>query len=125
MPRQETPTSTRRVNFTSGSINQSLIVEILLQVAIVRVQQPSTANLSQGNDMWIIGPDCALTLNLLCPCVNFTFIRDSHSSSKLRLLSPTSEFRRTLFKFFKQLAADYQPATSFVEPIKELLSCRR
>ena len=75
--------------------------------------------------MWIIGPDCALILDLLCPCVNFTFIHDSHFSSKLRLLSPASEVRRTLFKFFKQLAADYQPATSFVEPIKELLSCRR
>ena len=75
--------------------------------------------------MWIIGPDCTLTLDLLCPGVNFTPIHDSHSSSKLGFLSPASKFRRTLFKFFKQLAADYQPATSFVEPIKELLSCWR
>ncbi len=75
--------------------------------------------------MWIIGPDCVLTLDLLCPCVHFTFIRDYHSSSKLGLPSPASKVCRTLFKFFKQLAADYQPATSFVEPVKELLSCRR
>ena len=57
--------------------------------------------------MWIIGPDCTLTLDLLCPCVNVTFIHDSHFSSKLRLLSPAYEFRRTFFKLLKQLAADY------------------
>ena len=122
MPRQEAPIPTRRVNFTSGIVNQALIVEIFLQVAIVRVQQSGTADLSQGNDMWIIGPDCVLTLDLLCPCVHFTFIRDYHSSSKLGLPSPVSEVRRTFFKLLKQLAADYQSAIPFVEPIKELLS---
>ena len=91
MTELEAPVLTRRVNLTSGIVNQALVLEILLQVAIVRVQQPGTADLSQGDDMWIIGPDCPLTLDLLCPCVNFTFIHDSHLSSKLGLLSPTSE----------------------------------
>ncbi len=125
MPALEAPIPTRRINFTSGIVNQVLVLEILLQVAIVRVQQPGTTDLSQGNDMWIIGTDCARTLDLLCPCVNFTFIYDSHFSSKLGLLSPAPKVRRTSFKLLKQLAADHQPATSFVEPFKELLSCWR
>ena len=57
--------------------------------------------------MWIIGSDCTLTLDLLCLRVNFTFIHDPHFSSKLGLLSPASEVRRTLFKLLKQLAADH------------------
>ena len=72
--------------------------------------------------MWIVGTDFTLTLNLLRPCVNFSFTYDSHSSSKLGLLSPTPEVCRTHFKLLKQLAADHQPATSFVEPFKEPLS---
>ena len=73
--------------------------------------------------MWIIGTDFTLTLNLLRPCVNFSFTYDSHSSSKQGSSSPVYEVRRTFFKFLKQLAADHQPATSFVEPFKEFLSC--
>lgn len=73
--------------------------------------------------MWIVGADCSLTLNLLRPCVNFSFIYDSHSSSKVSLLSPTPEICRTHFKLLEQLAADHQLATSFVEPFKKLLSC--
>ena len=72
--------------------------------------------------MWIIGSDCGRTLELLCPCVNFTFIYDFHFSSKLSLPSPESEVRRTFFKLFQQLAANHQQTTSLVEPIKELLS---
>lgn len=73
--------------------------------------------------MWIVGTDFTLTLNLLRPCVNFSFTYDSHSSSTQGFSSPVYEVRRTFFKLLKQLAADHQPATSFVEPFKKLLSC--
>ena len=45
---------TCRVYLAAWTVNEIFVFEICDQVDVVRVQQPSAANLSQCNYMWII-----------------------------------------------------------------------
>ena len=44
-----------RIDSSSGIVDQSLVLEILMKITLVGIQKTGSADLGQGNDVCIVG----------------------------------------------------------------------
>ena len=114
----------RRIDLSSGAVNEPLVPEILSQVTIVGIQQACIAGLRQCHDMRIIGPTETCSSECCCPLFDLRIVHASRPSAKQGLLQPNPE-RTVSPKLFAQLAADDQLASPEFDPFAECFASRR
>ena len=108
----------RRINLSSGSVNELFVSEILSQVIIIGIQQACVAELRQCHDVRIVGSAEARPFESRCPLFDFCVVDASRSPLKQRLLQPESK-RLGSGELPTQLTADDQLTSSRVEPSAE------
>ena len=108
----------RRIDLSSGPINELFVPEIVSQVIAVGIQQARVAELRQCHDVRIIGPTDAGLSEVCCPLFDFRIVDTSRSPLKQRLLQPEPE-RLGCGKFPAQLTADDQLTSSRINPPAE------